>query len=386
MRVAIHTNIPSPYRIQLFHYAHLHMRDMRVTFQAEMGSDRPWESRPELMFDHAYLSTTEVRVGGRRVSWNHGLLKDLELFQPNVIVAAGFSLNVLACAIYSLRRRIALVSFSDSTPYTDPTSGAEAGYRRLLLRVAKGAIAASTLSRDYYVRLGMARDMVRIVELTTDLHRIRRESRDPGRRERVRRRWGLHGPTACFAGRLINSKCVLDACDAFSLVKASVPTAQLLIVGDGPEKARIQRWIESHRQGGVVLLDAVTPGEMVDVYSASDVLVFPAVRERFGMVVIEALAAGLPVIAASTSGAGADLLRDGENGIVVGERDVPAIANAMARLLGDPALRTRMSCKAMSVAEEHDVTIEAKRFVDAIQYFGTEGEQEQNKPSRSGES
>lgn len=365
MKVAILTNIPAPYRVSLFHHAQEHFSSMRVLFQSEMDADRPWEVRPDLSFDHAYLSEATLKVGGRTLRWNRGLGASLVKYKPDAVVAFGFSLGAFHCSRVSAGIGASFVSLNDGTAFTDPVRGMEARYRRWLLRDARGAIAASSLAASYYHLLGMKKDRVKVVELTTDLIRIRKDAAEPARRLAARKRWQLEGPTVCFVGRLIYTKRILDACEAFVRVKCRVPGAQLVIVGDGPERNAIATWVAQHGGDSIKLIGAVPPAEVVDVYAASDVLVFPATRERFGMVVIEALAAGKPVVSTRTCGAGIDLIRDGENGYLVDERDVGGMERALVKALTKPSFRCGEEFSAQVVAA-HDVRVEAARFGEAV--------------------
>jgi len=98
----------------------------------------------------------------------------------------------------------------------------------------------------------------------------------------------------------------------------------------------------------VVGIDTVSPRELRNFYAAADVLVLPSVptrtfREPWGLVVNEAMNRGLPVIASDAVGAAAGgLVRDGRNGAIVPAGDPIALAAALRRLAGDPALRARL--------------------------------------------
>lgn len=116
------------------------------------------------------------------------------------------------------------------------------------------------------------------------------------------------------------------------------PRQALALVG--PERCE--------RPAGVSALGALPPARLREVYAACDVLVVPSVptptfREPWGLVVNEAMDAGLAVIASDAVGAAAGgLVRDGVNGLVVGAKDAGALAEAMRRLAADEALRRRL--------------------------------------------
>jgi glycosyltransferase involved in cell wall biosynthesis len=369
MRLAVLTNIPAPYRVELFAHAGARFSAMKVLFQGRMDADRSWEAEPDLPFDHSYLPESALTIGGRRLRWNSCLSEELEAFRPDSVVVFGFSPVSCLATMIAGRLGAQFISLNDGTKYTDPTVGLEAFYRRQLLRRASGAIAASSLGADYFVRLGVPEDRIRIVELTTDLLKIRSEMQAPGRRAEARERWSLSGPTICFVGRLIATKRILDACEAFRHVRGAVPDAQMLIAGEGPERGAIEEWISLHQEERIQLVGGLEQDDVVNLYAASDVLVFPATRERFGLVVVEALAAGRPVVSTRTCGAGADFVRDGDNGYLVAEGDIKGIAGSLVAILTDTPHWGDLSRAADDVVERHDVRVEAERFADAIDYF-----------------
>ncbi len=114
---------------------------------------------------------------------------------------------------------------------------------------------------------------------------------------------------------------------------------KLLMVGEGPGRAELEA--EAARLG----VTAVFPGRRLDMermYRAMDIFAFPSVcRETFGMVVIEAMASGLPVVA-STVGGVPEIVKDGENGLLVPPGNHEALALAVARLAEDAELSGRL--------------------------------------------
>ena len=141
---------------------------------------------------------------------------------------------------------------------------------------------------------------------------------------------------------------------------------QLLIVGDGPARQRVERsfaWAGAER---VRFTGLLTAKELAPLYGASDVFVWPAVNEAFGMAILEAQAAGLPVVAGNSHGV-RDIVRDGETGHLIPERDAPAFAAALSGLLDDPARRAAMARSALSrVGETHDIATAAKTLNAAL--------------------
>jgi glycosyltransferase involved in cell wall biosynthesis len=145
-----------------------------------------------------------------------------------------------------------------------------------------------------------------------------------------------------FAGRPAREKGLGVLVEAWSTSGLRAPTAALVLVGAGSTPP----WVPAG--GAVVGLEQVSPTRLRNFYAAADVLVLPSIptrtfREPWGLVANEAMNRGLPVIASDAVGAAAGgLVRDGRNGLVVPASDPIALAAALRRLAGDPALRMRL--------------------------------------------
>ncbi len=163
-----------------------------------------------------------------------------------------------------------------------------------------------------------------------------REGASPARR-------GAGAPTLLFVGRLIREKGIHDLIDAMPTVVGRT-SCRLLVVGDGPEVGTIRARVAALGLGAHVTLTGYLSGEaLVAAYEGATALVLPTFHiEGFPTVILEAMHAGLPIITTPIRGA-ADHLRDGESALFVTPRDPAALASAIVRLLGDPALQERMA-------------------------------------------
>jgi glycosyltransferase involved in cell wall biosynthesis len=130
-------------------------------------------------------------------------------------------------------------------------------------------------------------------------------------------------PEVLFAGRLSSEKGILELVEAANGMK-------LVVAGDGPLRNRVPGAL------GFVPHHALGP-----LYERAAVVAVPSHREGFGMACAEAMAYGRPVVAGAVGGL-LDLVADGETGLLVPPRDVPALRGALERLLGDRELRRRM--------------------------------------------
>jgi glycosyltransferase involved in cell wall biosynthesis len=142
---------------------------------------------------------------------------------------------------------------------------------------------------------------------------------------------------------------------------------QLLVVGDGPARDEIEAELLRVGADRVRFTGVMTEAELPACYAAADVFVWPAVREAYGLAMLEAAASGVPVVAGREGGVAA-VVRDGVTGILTPARDLDAFAAATASLLDDPERRGAMGGRAARfVARERSLASAAAALASAIE-------------------
>ncbi len=161
-------------------------------------------------------------------------------------------------------------------------------------------------------------------------------------REELRREFELEGDALVFAGRLGPQKAVGVLLDA--LVEAD--RVHLLIAGDGPERHALERQSAKLGLDGRVRFLGTVPREAVlRLFRAADASVLPSAWENFPHTVVEALAVGCPVIATAVGGV-PEVVRDGENGLLVPPNESVALGATIARFFSEAHLRERLAAAA----------------------------------------
>lgn len=143
-------------------------------------------------------------------------------------------------------------------------------------------------------------------------------------------------------GSLIPRKNLPVLLDAFKAVLTQLPQTRLVLIGSGPEEARLRsqaRHLGLER--AVVFAGFVTEQEKLEYYSLADVFVSPSLLEGFGLAVCEAMACGVPVVA-TQAGSLPEVVGDGETGLLVPTGDGDALSRAILRLLQDDGLAQRL--------------------------------------------
>ena len=210
------------------------------------------------------------------------------------------------------------------------------------LRAARDAIAKraahvitpSSYLRELAIGWGVAEDRVTVLPNPAPF------VRDGAARDVLRERFGMSGPTLVFAGRLALPKSL-----EVGIAAAQAAGVDLLVAGDGPERERLEAL------GHARFLGPLPREDVLALFRAGDASLLSSTWENFPHGVVESLAAGTPVVATRVGGV-AEVVLDGQNGLLVPPGDVDALAAAIRRLFGEQGLLERLrAAAAQSVSD-----------------------------------
>jgi glycosyltransferase involved in cell wall biosynthesis len=193
-------------------------------------------------------------------------------------------------------------------------------------------------------------------------------------RQRVRARFGLppRCPLVVHVGSFALEKNHGDLVQAFRLVLRTLPDARLLLVGEGPLRAHVEAMVASAGVDASTVFAGSLP-DAARVIAAADVLVLPSLREGLPGVVLEASAAGIPTVAYNVGGLG-EIVEDEASGVLVKERDVPELSEALCRVLTHPGFAARLGEAArVRMAAGFDLDTAVKRFEELYRSLIAEG-------------
>src|SRR5206468_2884524 len=212
---------------------------------------------------------------------------------------------------------------------------------RLVARLATHRLVVSRSEQEFLVAQGVLRPGRSLVLASGSISGVdvARFRADPAARGRIRKEFDLGDTDTVFLflGRIARDKGIFDLAEAFASVAAEFPQARLLIVG--PDEDGIRPLIPA-RAG--VAADKLRFGDITDApeeaIAAADVICLPSYREAFGMVILEAAAAGIPAVASRIYGI-TDAIVDEETGLLHEPLNPRDLASRMKRLAGNPGLR-----------------------------------------------
>jgi glycosyltransferase involved in cell wall biosynthesis len=183
----------------------------------------------------------------------------------------------------------------------------------------------------------------------------------------LRKEQGWQDETVLISvGRLAPEKNWDTLLRAFAKIYSQHSDARLVLIGDGPAKGQLQSLTSELGIAEHVTFTGALPFEEVPCYlKAADMFPFASVTETQGLVTMEAMAAGLPVVAVNASGT-RDIVEHGKQGFLV-ENDVDALARGIGKLLADPERRKRFSNSALKKAKTFDINELGKQLTSVYE-------------------
>ena len=168
-----------------------------------------------------------------------------------------------------------------------------------------------------------------------------------------------------FVGRLEKRKGVDYLLKAYKQVKQEIPNVRLIIVGPGSRlKRKYEKQVKKDRLKDVIFKGFVSHDDLPRYYKTADVFCAPATsRESFGIVLLEAMAVGAPVVATSVAGY-ASVITHGEEGYLVPPRDYRELARSLISLLKDESLRRKMGAKGIIKTKKYDWEEVTQKILD----------------------
>jgi len=272
--------------------------------------------------------------------------KLLQEKKPDIVHAHQYPVffSDVSAAMSKLRRMVLLLHVH---VISEPKSAfssfiSEMYYRtlgRLTFKTAPGVITPSFAYKSKLFEMGVEPEKIRVIPYGIDLSRF--HFKNDG--EAFRKRYNCDGSSVILSvGRLNYQKGFQYLLKAMPIVLQQIPDAKLVIVGDGEQFTYLNELSQSLGLGNsVIFTGGIPPMDIPDAYAAADVFVLPSMFESFGIALIEAQAAGKPVVGTRVGGA-PEALRENETGFLVGPRDSEQLGEAIIRVLSNEELAREM--------------------------------------------
>jgi glycosyltransferase involved in cell wall biosynthesis len=308
--------------------------------------------------DAVYAWTSVKEIGGymrRQIHSREELCRALDELRPQVVVCVGYADPEINQAVaWALQREVPLVTCSDSTYEDEPRSWAKEAFKRRIVSVFDAALVAGRRAHDYLESLGLRGDRRFQPWDVVDNSYFERGA-ELSRKDEPASRERLKLPTRYFlcVARFIPKKNLQRLIEAYAryAILAGHEAWSLVLSGTGPLGPELRADVDAAGFNKQVHF----PGflqypDLPAFYGLAGAFVLPSVSDQWGLVVNEAMAAGLPVLVSSRCGCAPDLVREGENGFTFDPENIEALAGQLTQMAGlDQARRADMGRRSREI-------------------------------------
>lgn len=363
---------------------------IKPTYDKQFGRQIQWDTELLGGYEHLFL---------QNLSPIHNTFNPLHAINPGVIPEVlkwadvvwinglMYPSNWLAIMAAKMKR-VPVIFRSELGPAALAGSGLKSGAKRAFyrnaLRLMDSVMLLGTQNRRAYDSLGVDDARYSNTPYTVDVSRFQvSEAERLNRRMKQRMAWGIkeHELVALFLGKLTERKHP----EALLALDGAQAAARLALVwgGTGEKEKELRERSGGLRHARPIFNGLVNQTEIPDVLWASDLFVMPSEREPWGLVLNEAMAAGLPSIVSEQVGAAADLCVDGETGYVIPAGDEKALIAAVDKLAGEARLRERMGRAALERISRWTPGATAEGIEEAVMAALAQSERRHERPGRA---
>lgn len=355
-----------PYRIPLFEELSTHQAyNLTVVYCSQRATDRQWSLADFLPnFSYKILRNFSFRVlkssyqdEWRFIRFNPTLLFHLIQLRPKVIIAYEYSIPSMIALLYCILTGCDYMIWSEMTAHTDRNlSKGQKWTRTVIIPRSKGFIGTSYAAIDNFRRRGIDVSKTTLATQTylADQFTSIQPSED-------------HPPTVIYAGYLSHRKGVQHLIQAFTTVIEKIPTAQLILIGEGHQAEQLRQIIrDDGLENNVTMTGFIEPKDISNYYKEGDVFVLPSLEDTFGVVATEAIASGLTLICSKYAGFSSHMTH-GTNGYIIDPTDHDTLSEYMICLLASSDLRATMNANAQKILYQFDPKYVAEQFIIAIE-------------------
>lgn len=339
MRLLVLTEIPAPFRIPGFNaLAAAPEIELCVVVIAEHDPRRSYRVKPsQFAFAYHVLPGRSLRPRGRWLVLNAGLSRILRRVKPDAILIGGWNQPAFWQALLIAKLRgIPTALWVESTARDARSAhGAAATVRRAALALASSFVVPGRASASYLEGLGVDPASITVAPNAIEPGIVTGEAH-------------LSRPASecvfLYVGRLEHEK----GPDVLVQAMHDVP-GRLVVVGDGSMRKELERAAPTER---VTFAGHAHRQDLARWYADADVFVLPSRSDVWGMVLNEAAAAGLPLVASEVAGAAYDLIEPGRNGLLVPADDPAALAEALRQAGARPGWRSAAGQRSRELAQQ----------------------------------
>lgn len=288
-----------------------------------------------------------------------GVMKAVRQAKLDALVIHGhnFGANHLATLMAKLEG-IPVLSRGEThlgLPFSEKRLEQRARWMPLYYRMLDGFLAIGSRNREFYRAMGVPDDRVFDFPYTVDNARMIAAAKMPKKeREAVRQRYGLRPgvPAVLYASKFMERKHPDVVIEAVRRLRAEGLEVDALMVGSGEMEAALKAQGAKVPGHPIGFPGFINQQELPRLYGACDIFTLPSEAEPWGLIINEAMCGGMPILASDEIGSVADLVGDGDNGLLFPAGDVDALTAALRKLVIEPKLIEKMGKRSLARISE----------------------------------
>lgn len=367
IKVAIITNIPTPYRNKQWeYYSKCKYLDITVFYCAKIENDRHWEVDSSKGIKEVFLKGLTYK----NYHFNPGILKViLQNYDIFFVGGYGYPSVIMAIAALKLLRKPWVMIIDGISPLNLKKSNLTVDLiKKYFINGAKAYFANGTVSFEYLRNYNVPAEKIFNQYMTVDVdYYIQKESISSKVRNEIRNELGISDSSTVimYSGRLVEKKGIQDLINATRKLLKDNLDIFTLIVGEGDFKEELKIKSEDITSN-LHFSGHINPDQLYKYYYASDIFILPTYDDPWGLVVNEAISCGLPVIVTNAAGCSLDLVKN--NGIVIKKRDLTELTSAIENLIENKEFYVKNSLK---IRDKWSYKNSLKSFCNLIKFIGT---------------
>lgn len=359
-RLLFLTVIPSPYQQELFNALNCSEEfDISVRYYSDVASDRKWE-RTQLADYEKVMPVTRLPFVKFRLAVNSGLINEIRNADADLVIVSDYSFVSAQIAMWYLAFK------GKKWIYWGEKPGMRRNLFRNILRPllmlpiqysAAAVCAIGSRAESYYFTWLHGKKMVFNIPYFCDLHPF--QAAEKIRHDRI---------NLLYSGQFIERKGVDTLLNAFALIADECPDLDLIMAGGNAEDIDPDL-IPDRLKDRIQFAGFVQPGDLPGLFARADIFVLPSRYDGWGVVINEALGAGLPVIASDATGAAQDLVIHDENGYIFPAGDTHELAACIRKLVKSRTLREKFANASGQLGATFNLDEGVRRWKQACDYI-----------------
>lgn len=371
MKTVIIHNIITHYKTPVFNALNQELNKkkhkLHVLYLAPIEKRRDWHIDLDAL-KHPYTLLTKQPINNiPQFKWIIPIWETLTQLKPDTVIICEYShLAYWTGFLWAKWHRKAIYLWNESTYQDRKRPPWKEWIKKQLVKRCTGGFSTGTQSRAYLKSLGLKENKIHIIGYVVDndyyIHEFKKHQ--PHRSDYLKAaNMPLHN--FIFIGRFAEEKNILRLLHAYRLVRLKGLDWGLILLGDGPLKPEIQAEIKRLNLPYCFMPGFIQRTELCQYLAMADILILPSISEPWGLVVNEAMACGLPVMASKTCGCYPDIVQENKNGLTFDAKNTTDLAKGMLKLAQYPDQK-QLKQNSQKIIADYTPKNTAKKIVTAL--------------------